>query len=373
MRPGRAFVLFFLLWLAASLVAVLWPRGLEIWGGLTLAWLTLALLDLRAMHRLPVVAAERHIPHSLPLGVWRPGTIRLSNPGKTPITFDVFGSYPKVMDTVGLPRRVTLPGASWAEIPHTIRATQRGKHPLEAMGLSLHSPLRFWRRMVSAGQPSNVRVYPNYTAWKRFSFPGNQFSRRRLRNPQIDTLASDEGTGDASLQVLFLLDCGPRMLTNEGGDMSHLDRCLNAILPAARSAIEQGASVGLMTFTHYLPPQKGHRAFAVLLNTLRILQADTHDTDYVTAATELLTRLRKHSLVVIIGLLGHADKNNLEQASRLLGQRHRVLWVNLREEHEPTPRMRRKLARLPAARVLNTSPKSLSNTLLHGYLHTIPG
>jgi uncharacterized protein (DUF58 family) len=289
------------------------------------------------------------------------------------MTFDVFGRYPESMDIIGLPQRVTLPGASWAEIHHDLRSTQRGKQSLEAIGLSLHSPFRFWRRTISAGLPSNTRVYPNFTAWKRFHPPRNQFRRWHIRSPQTDASAADDGMGGSSLQVFFLLDCGPRMLTAGEGNVSHLDHCLNAMLPVARSAIGQGASVGLMTFTHYLPPQKGRRAFAALLNTLHNLQADTHDTDYLTAAAILLRRLNKHTLVIIIGMLGHADKSNLEQASRSLGHRHRVLWVNLEEDGETTRRTPFKLSLHAGAQVLTTSPKSLPYALLRGYLHTIPG
>ncbi len=48
-------------------------------------------------------------------------------------------------------------------------------------------------------------------------------------------------------QIIFLLDCG-RSMRSQDGTLSHLDHALNACLLLAYNALRQGDAVGLQTF-----------------------------------------------------------------------------------------------------------------------------
>jgi len=345
MSPGRAFTFFFHLWAALLFTAILWPSAWEVWFGLTFGWLTLSLWDLKLLRRLPPPTMEPQVPHLLTLGAWHDAAFLLTNPGRKSITFDVLVEALDGMEITGLPQKITLQGASWGEIHWALRPNKRGKHYLEPARMALHSPLRFWRQRLQVGKPTVVRVYPNVTVRSR---PKQKCDTERH-------------------EVFFLLDCGPEMLKADGR-LTHLDQCLDAILSLARTAIGVGDAVGLLTFMHYLAPQRGPGTISALLNILYTLQSDTHGTDYRTAATLLLKRLRKHALVIILCKLGAEDIHNIKPALRLLRQRHQVLLVNLCDDRIAFRRRFDILTRQTSTLGLHADPISLPRVLVSRYL-----
>jgi len=68
-----------------------------------------------------------------------------------------------------------------------------------------------------------------------------------------------------------------------------------------------------------------------MLNLLYDLQPTHMTSDYYAAALELMRRVRKRALVVILSNLRDEDEDTLTPALRLLGQRHLVLFASLRE------------------------------------------
>ncbi|HBO7247353.1 TPA: DUF58 domain-containing protein, partial [Pseudomonas aeruginosa] len=154
-------------------------------------------------------------------------------------------------------------------------------------------------------------------------------------------------------QILFLLDCGRRMRSQDG-DLSHFDHALNASLLLAYVALRQGDAVGAMTFAgddrRHLPPGKGSAQLGALLNTVYDLQTSQRPADFPEAVQAVLSRQRRRALVILVTNLRDEDDEELLGAVKRLGRQHRVLVASLREEvldtlrQEPIARYEQALA-----------------------------
>ena len=247
---------------------------------------------------------------------------------------------------------------------------------------------------MRVGEPSVLRVYPNFAALSGYALfaTDNRLSQigvlqRRRRGEGLDfdqlreyregdsqrkidwkasqrmhKLISREYQDERDQQVVFLVDCGRRMRAKDD-DCSHFDHALDATLLLAYVGLRQGDAVGLMTMSgdeRFLAPRKSRAMVNRILNTVYDLQPGLLTSDYYQAAVNLSKRLRKRALIVIISNLRDEDDDTLLPALRLLQKRHLVLFASLRERaldeavDLPVRRLRRRAdprrrRRLPAA------------------------
>src|SRR5690606_36019577 len=147
-------------------------------------------------------------------------------------------------------------------------------------------------------------------------------------------LISRDYQDERDQQIIFLLDCGRRMRAKDEG-LSHFDHCLNSLLLLSYVALRQGDAVGLLSFAgtqRWLPPIKGKNNINSILNSVYDLHSSTVTIDLLEAATELMARHRKRSLVILLSNLREEDQDDVIAASRLLSNKHLVLVASLREE-----------------------------------------
>jgi uncharacterized protein (DUF58 family) len=84
-------------------------------------------------------------------------------------------------------------------------------------------------------------------------------------------------------------------------------------------------------YERFMAPRKSPAAINLILNRVYDLQPTLLTSDYYAAALELMRRLRKRALVVLLSNLRDEDDDTLMPALRLLGRRHLVLFASLRE------------------------------------------
>lgn len=365
MIPARRLFHLLWLWLAVGVIAAFWPVLLNVWVGLGTLLLVVAGWDMRKVLRLPVITVVRSVSGTLALGVWSDVRIRLQLAANSPISVTVSDHFPPHTDARNMPRQLQIPASGWAEISYEVKPTERGEQCFSQTQLLIQSPWGLWLRDRKAGAAECVKVYPNFAAMtsyallatdNRLSMLGIRLRQRRgeglefhqLREyragdmvRQIDwkatsrlkKLTSREYQDERDQQVVFLLDCGRRMLAKDG-ELSHFDHALNAILLLSYVALRQGDTVGLMTFGGagcYLPPRKGAGVINSLLDTVYDLQAGTSSPDFLNAATEMMTRLKKRSLIVLVTNLRDEDNDELLPALQLMRQRHLVVLASLQE------------------------------------------
>ncbi|HET7197212.1 MAG TPA: DUF58 domain-containing protein [Burkholderiales bacterium] len=366
-----------LLWLLAALgafgVAVsIFPDFQAQWGVAAAAVALGALVDLVAALRLATPQIARLLPATLALGVPVDARLRVRNASRAPLTLEVYDHHPQSFECRGLPRRVALAPAQWAELSYEARPVARGEATFAPAELRLFSPLRLWQVARRAGDSTAVRVYPNFQALARYTLlaTDNRLSqigvlqvRRRGEGMEFHQLReyrqgdaqravdwkatarsgkliSREYEDEKDQRVLLVVDCGRRMAAKDDapeGDalpLSHFDHTLNAALLLAHVALRQGDAVGMMTMggvSRYCEPRKSLGALHALLNRAYDLEPTLAMPDYELAASQLMLRVRRRALVIMLTNLRDEDDATLLPALRLLRARHLVVLASLRE------------------------------------------
>ncbi len=365
MSPGRGALLALAAWLLLASAAAFAPTLVPVWalaGGLLLLALGGdALLVLRA----GPFDVERVVAGSLPLGVWSPVRLCVTNRGAAAAALRVHDHAPPTMELRALPMEIALAPGEHAEIAYRVKARERGEGEFGRAELVVRSPLRLWLHKRRAGEAQRVRVYPNFRELVKYSLlaverrtpllgirrrprrgQGSDFHQLReyrdgdsLR--QIDwkvtarlrKTISREYQDERDQQIVFLLDCGRKMHSRDE-ELSHFDHALNAVLLLAHVALRQGDAVGLLAFSgepRWLAPRKGAGHLHPIMNAVYDLHTSSRASDYAGAARDLSERLRKRALVIFVSNLRDEDHEELVLAARLLGRSHLVLLASMKE------------------------------------------
>jgi uncharacterized protein (DUF58 family) len=365
LSPGAGTLRLLGLWTVVGLLAAIWPVLVPAWAAMGGALgLLLALTGRRAARQMPP-RIERQVAPTLALGVFSPVRLHLTNEEDRPVRIEVFDGHPVHADTEGLPQRLTLPPRGWAEIEYRVRPNRRGDHQFGLTDVLLRDRFDLWRRRVAAGTAQDVRVYPNFQAVAHYALfaLSDQLGQLGIRTQQrrgeglefqelreyrsgdsirrIDwkatsrrhQLISRQYQDEKNQQVVCLLDCGRRMHARDG-DLTHFDHVLNTVLLLSYVALRQGDAVGIMTFsgeTRWLPPVKGTVGLQAILRLTYDLETSTQPSDYLEAATALMSRQKRRALVILLSNLRDEDSEEVVPALRLLRTRNLVLLSSLRE------------------------------------------
>ncbi|MGE8096495.1 DUF58 domain-containing protein [Pseudomonas fluorescens] len=343
------------------------PSLLSINWGLLLALLMLALLDAVRLMRLPSPRVQRQMPGSLALGRWSEVHVEIAHDYSQPLNVQLFDHVPDGLSFEHLPQSVELQPGQHSLTNYRLRPLRRGHFSFERCEINLPSPFGLWSARRYLNVTDSTRVYPDFARlygaqllavdnWlsqlgvrqRQRRGLGLEFHQLRefregdsLR--QIDwkatarqrTPIAREYQDERDQQIIFLLDCG-RHMRSQDGELAHFDHALNACLLLSYVALRQGDAVGLSTFANehprYLAPVKGTGQLNVLLNTVYDLDSSQRPADYQAAASQLLARQKRRALVVLITNLRDEDDEELLSAVKRLGKQHRVLVASLREE-----------------------------------------
>ncbi|GAB1259258.1 DUF58 domain-containing protein [Aurantivibrio plasticivorans] len=380
MRPSRLCLQLFVGLMVIGLgigVSSFWlPDGIV--GSLRLLWwfvfaavIVAALIDASVWREKQPIQATRTVPNSLAVGAPNKVAITIQNCTQRPLPITIIDHYPSEVTAEGFPRYLRLEESrkedmrSSAQLSYIARPIQRGAARFGDIDFRIRSRLGLWDFRERIEQPQMVKIYPNFTAISQFETLGHdqQISQigvhliqrrgqgmdfQQLREyregdttRQIDWKASSryrkiisrEYQDERDQDIIFLLDCGRRMRTKDG-ELSHFDHALNSLLLLSYVALKQGDGVGLLSFAgegRWLPPVKGKASINTLLNTVYDLHSSSSTSDLVEASTELMSRHRKRSLVVLLTNLREEDREDVVAATRLLAKQHIVMVANLRE------------------------------------------
>ena len=382
MLPSRALIAALLLVAAGALAALLLGVPVELVGRVLVASaaaLGIALaadlvLSAHAWQRAPL-AVSRELPAAFALGVR--AQIRLVfESAEAAWRVRVFDHADPSLALEGLPLDVDVARGQRLTATYAVTPGARGELHFSPAELRVASRWRLLELKRFAGPTQRIRAYPNFAAVARYAWLAGD---RRLTEIGIKTYTQrGEGTDFKELteyrpgeslrhidwkstlklqrpivrefqderdqNVVFLLDCGRRMRADESAGstgapvLSHFDHALNAVMLLAYVALKQGDAVGAMTFGHapaarasLFAPRKGMSSFNALMGALGAVQPQPEFSDYLLAARDLMVRLPKRSLIVLITNFRDEDAAELAPALRLLRSRHLVLAASLRE------------------------------------------
>jgi uncharacterized protein (DUF58 family) len=365
MIPSALLVGLTLAWLASAVAVCIWPSLTVQWAGVSAGLGLIAAADALLAARRMRIEVHRSLPASAPLGVWLEARLRVHNGDRMPIACELFDHYPAGCTMENLPRRVSAAPRGWVELTYRIRPERRGDLRFGTVDLRVDSPLRLWQRLLRAGAPTLLSVYPNFAALTQYALLATDHRlsqlgvlQRRRRGEGLDfdqlreyregdaqrkidwkasqrfaRLISRDYQEERDQQVVFLIDCGRRMRAKDG-EYSHFDHALDATLLLAYVGLRQGDAVGLLTMSAastWVAPRKSQATIRLLLNAVYRLQPSLLTSDYEQAAVDLSRRLKKRALAVIISNLRDEDDTALLPALHLLQKRHLVLFASLRE------------------------------------------
>jgi uncharacterized protein (DUF58 family) len=323
------------------------------------------------------IAFERTLPNALAIGQPHALLATLRHDGARAWRVQLFDHVPPTMRLRQLPAELVLPPARPVEVRYEVTPTRRGTAAFEPAALRVRSPLGLADLQLRVGAAQSLQVYPNFAAVSRYAWLAGD---RRLAEIGIKTYAA-RGSGtdfkqlgeyvpgmstrhidwnasfrhrravvrefqdDRDQSVMFLLDCGRRMRADEHGasgtaavDGSHFDQALNALMLLAYVALKDGDAVGAMTFGHeagqqrHFAPAKGMAALNAMVARLHDVEPGPTHSDYLVAARDLMLRLPRRSLVVVLTNFRDEDCEELEAALRLMRTRHLVLLASLKEQ-----------------------------------------
>jgi len=359
-----------LLWLLAGVMALaiavsVMPQFQPQWAVLAGALALVAALDLAAAMRTPAPALERRIASSLALGVPVEVALRVANRSGARLRCEVHDHHPPSFECEGLPRPLALGPREWIELGYQARPVARGEARFASAELRVFSPLKLWQVTRRVGEETPVRVYPNFRALARYSLlaTDNRLSqigvlqvRRRGEGMEFHQLReyrqgdsqraidwkatartarliAREYEDEKDQRVLLVIDCGRRMASKDD-ELSHFDHTLNAALLLAHVAARQGDAVGMLTMggvNRYSEPRKSVAAVHAILNRAYDIEPTLAVPDYQQAAREIMTRVRRRALVILLTNLRDEDDDVLMPALNLLKTRHLVVLASLRE------------------------------------------
>jgi uncharacterized protein (DUF58 family) len=359
-----------LLWIALVAAAIsiavsIYPEFQVPWTAAGAAFLVLGLLDAVAGLRLSTPVLVRHVPGSLALGVRSEVRLRVANAGAMAMRLDLHDHHPPSVEAEGLPQRLSLKRGEWSEVAYQVRPVARGEAQFGAAEARLHSPLGLWLITRFSGNPSPVRVYPNFRALAKYTLlatdnrlsqigvlqvrkrgEGMEFHQLReyrqgdaqraidwKATARTQRLIAREYEEEKDQRVLLVIDCGRRMASKDD-DLSHFDHALNAALLLAHVALRQGDAVGMMTMggiRRYSEPRKSVAAVHAILNRVYDIEPTLAVPDYHLAARDVMKNLRRRSLVIVLTNLRDEDDETLLPALKLLRSRHLVVLASLRE------------------------------------------
>lgn len=334
--------------------------------GLALAGVLLAIVDAWRVYRMPAPSCQRSVAHTLSLGRSSEVTLSFSHRYATGVQLECFDHLPDSFQTEQLPYSVTLQAGHISSSHYRLTPQLRGHFTIRGCAVRLLSPMRLWTAQHFLKENSVVRVFPDFARVQSgqlqasehwLSQLGVQQQQRRgsglefhqLREfrtddslKQIDwkatarkrTPIAREYQDERDQQIIFLLDCG-RSMRSQDGTLSHLDHALNACLLLAYNALRQGDAVGLQTFAGHqriIAARKGQAQMAVLLNNLYDIQATQNSADYSAIVQQLLATQKRRALVIVVSSLADEADSDLTLALQLLKRHHRTLLVSLREE-----------------------------------------
>lgn len=371
MVPGRRLLG---LMLAGLLVAVLpavvhaslWPLVVVMWAaaaGLAAADTVMLLLAR------PALGAK--VPAVMGVGESCDATVDLDVMGRRSLRASVLFEVEGPIEEPGAHPTLVTPDGSRERI--SLRATRRGKAGVRATWVRWFGPLGFVDRIVRYPNDAAVTVVPNVSLVRRFAMQhvgsdpqpgGSVLTRSRGSGRELDTLEAFQPGMDVrdvdwkvsarhqspfvrryrferNERIVVCLDTG-RLMGDSIEGITRLDHAVHAALLLGFAALRAGDLVGMHAYGQapriWLPPVSGVRHMHRLTEACARLHPEQDETNHARGIRDLLTRLKRRSLVVILtDFVDSTTAALMVDHLGILARRHLVLFVALDDPQVEAP------------------------------------
>lgn len=251
------------------------------------------------------------------------------------------------------------------EIQYQTTPGLRGLFSLPGIECRVRSDLGLWHFDWLYSLPAEVRVYPdfrmlhdlsglkgsavlNQTGIRQFHKRGSGMDFKQLRDyrtgeslRQVDwratsrfnKLISREFQDEKNQSVVIMLDAGQRMMVQDN-ELQYFDHALNTLIALSHTILKNGDELSLMSFgqsNRWLGKVKGVEAISQVLNHFFDLHPQSVASDYLQAASQLIEKCPKRSLVMLVSCLRDEDFSDLLLAVKLLQKHHLVVVASIQD------------------------------------------
>ena len=368
MRPTHraAFVILFgALFLFVALVFD--PRLWAIWIAYVVGAAVLGGLD--AVWTIPArqISIEWDIPDTLHIGRDETMTVRIQTvQWARSVRGEVLIDLGDLLQSVPVHRIVIAPDLT-ESIDIVLSPTRRGATVVKRVWLRWTGPMGFTQQITRRDIDHSVAIIPNIRAVResalRFAIQreylsgvkamqyvgdGSEFDSLKEYVPGLDhrainwratarhrKLLCQEFRAERDQQVIIALDTGHLMSEPMAG-IPKLDHAINAGLLLSYACLHTGDRVGLFGFDStirlFREPRGGLRIFPDLQRAATDLTYDDSETNFTLGITELATRLRRRSLIVILtDFVDTITAQLMVENIGRLARRHLIVLVTLRD------------------------------------------
>ncbi len=393
--------------LPALVNASLWPVWVFFWTLLLFLFGLDAMLALRPKDLL----AELSAPPTLYVGGEALATLRLRAPTKRPVSADI--TVDMSDNLVAQPHFRAALGREASSISVALRPTRRGVATVEGAWVKYEGPLGLMARTtrIALGDDT-IAVVPNmplvrshalpffsqrdHTAGlkiERFAGDGSEFDALREFTPGSDRrnidwkasarhtkLLAREHRAERSHNVILAVDTG-RLMAEPLAGIPRLDHAVHAALLLAYVSAKVGDRISLFAFDDrprtFLAPRSGMAGFRVIQDKSAELAYGAAETNYTLGLTDLLAKLSRRSLVIVLTdfvdtVTAELMVDNVERVAK----KHLVVFVALRdplfaEIVDATPRTTLDVHRAVVAESLAVDREVVMKRLLRRGVHCI--
>lgn len=357
------------IWTAGLVPAVLPVLVSPAWWPVWLGWSALVLLALGIdVLRLPPASAltvDCELPPALPVGRVSTVPLRLSLDTPSPLAAEVTVDVGEHLEPPE--RRTAVLDRESTAVDLLLTPRRRGPAVIEAVWVRWHGPWGLARRVVRRTLEQSTPVVSDLARVRdaaltffharnllagvkveSYAGDGTEFDSLRDFQPGLDTrsidwkasarhtkLLSREFKAERNHQIVLALDTG-RLMAEPVAGAPLLDHAIHTLLLLAQVSLRHGDRVRLFPFAARPRPlsaaRSGPRALQELIRLTGDLDYSHDETNFTLALTDLASRLRRRSLVLVLTDFVDSVTAELMVDNVLrLHRRHLVLFVAFRD------------------------------------------
>ncbi|WP_182418975.1 DUF58 domain-containing protein [Bartonella sp. HY038] len=248
----------------------------------------------------------------------------------------------------------------------TLLPTKRGKFKIPALWLKWSSKLSLLEFLISFPINKTIDIVPDISpvlsgAIYTQIYPlaggqkdmktrgdGSEFHQLREFSAGMDPRSIDwkrsartrslivrETRIERNHQIVLCIDSG-RLMAEQLATVSKLDCAINSALAMCWASGIAGDNVGFYSFDSrpriFIPPAPGRNAFSRIQKTCAQMQYETRETNHTLGLTQLATKLKKRSLVIIFSdFVDTITAELMIENMQVLTRQHLVVYIAMKD------------------------------------------
>lgn len=355
-----------LMWVPLAVCAAVWPQaGMLLWVAVPVLAAVAFTDAFMGRGRLRGLSALVEEDTQLAQDREREFSVRLRKPPALAASARAGLAFPPQIRCDNEEVRLNLaPGATDYLVSWRVLPKERGRYNLDALYVTLYSPLRLWECGTAVPLDLELTVFPDTGRYGALlARTRGQLGARMIRQlgkgrefEKLREYAAGDGFDEIhwkatarrgspitkvyqteKMQEIYAVVDTSRLMARRFGDHSALDEYLRVALLLGAAAERRGDRFGIILFhrqvSRFLRARNGKAHYAACRQAMFDARPEPVPADFFELASFLRARVPKRSLLFLLTALDEPSAaSSLERASSLLGQRHLPYAVMLRPE-----------------------------------------